>query len=133
MRLQASLEPLLRHLFEIIVERQIIRGFVERQHQRIKGQFQVATLGDLQRTAARFRIFRERLVHLLRRFDIVLLWIVAHALGIAVTLARTNAKQNIVRNGIASPQIMAVIGRHQWHVHIFAKGNQLPVDLGLRL
>ncbi len=129
---KTGLQPLLHHLLEIIIQGQITRGFVERQHQRIKRQFDIAALGDFQRAAARLRVLPEDLVHLLRRFDVVLLWIVAHAFGIVVTLARANAEQDIVRYSITGAQVVAIVGRHERHVHILAKIDQLSVDLRLR-
>ncbi len=71
---------------------------------------EVALFGDLDGVVDRLGIIFEQLGHFLGRFEINLIGIVLHPVGIGNQLAGLNTEQGIMGLGISLFQIMAVIG-----------------------
>ena len=119
------------HLLQIGVQRQAVRNLIAWQEHAVKGQLDVATLGNAQRVGARFRDLRKHLGHFFGRFKIKFLGTIAHTLGVVEGFAGADTQQHIVRGCILAAQVVTVVGCHHRQAEITAKRQELTVRLQL--
>ena len=89
------------------------RGNLEARQEWMVVEFQVATLGDAQGVGHRLRVVAELRRHLLGRFQIELVVVEAHALGIGDDGPGLEAEQDVVRLCVLLPRVVRVVGHHQ--------------------
>ena len=115
---QASIEPLVRGMAKVSVDRQAhaidFRRRVVGQHGFAQLQLQVAALGDLNRVGQGRRNIGEQLAHLRLRLEILLARELAHAPGIAQNFAFRDAHARFVSLVIVAGQkLHRVCGHHR--------------------
>ncbi len=88
----------------------------------------MAPLGDAQRVGERLGDLAEHLLHLRGGLQVELIAVVPQPIAIVDVLARSDAKQDVVRAMIAVQQVMDVVGRHERHVQIARDRHQPFVD-----
>ena len=130
---QALLEPLSRHVLEVVVEREWRRDLEVRQEVLTLGQRDVAPFGNPHGVRERLGEVLERRGHLLRVLQEELPRLVAEPLGVAERLARADAQQDVVGMGVGVAQIVHVVGAHELELEIPRHAGQAAVDRPLLL
>src|SRR5438046_593737 len=108
----AVAQALLAELAKKFVRLLLLRRCEYREMPVFEVQLDRAPVGDFLAAADRIRVFREELIHLLRRPHVKLIAAVAEAIVIAAKFAGVDAKKHVVSVAIGLAQIMSVAGGH---------------------
>jgi hypothetical protein len=85
---------------------------------------QIASFGYENRVPDRLRIVAPKSGHFLRGFEIEMVSLVAHAVGLAHNFASPDAKQDIVRHAVFALEIMTIVGTHQRNAGLLCDFNE---------
>ena len=88
-------------------------------------EFDVAPLGDFNRPLERLGPLGEQLLHFLRRFEVKLARLHAHAVRVLERFAGLDAHERFLRLGVLLAEIMHVVRRDDGHVHLAREPHQL--------
>ncbi len=91
-------------------------------------ELNIAHFGYFSRVFDRLGILREQCRHFLRRAEIEILRLIAHAVLVIHRLARLNTEQNIVRVGILLAQIVRIVRHDQRQPRLLMQAQYPLID-----
>ena len=102
----------------------------ERGQQRVAElDLDVGALRDQQRVVARLGVVAEEVAHLLRGLQVELVGVELEPLRVVAHRAGLHAEQRVVRFGVVTVHVVAVVGREQRRAHLVRDAHQLRVHL----
>ena len=96
-----------------------------------EGKFQLAAIRDALGILHSLRVAGEQGLHFLRRAEIEVPGLIAHAIFIVHGLAGLDAQQHVVALGILTAEVVGIVGAHQRDAGLIVHPQQGTVDGGL--
>ena len=105
-----------------------LRHGIMRQTRHAELEFHIAAVGNLLRAVNSIRAGGEQRAHFIFALNIELARVHAHPVRVIKRLARLDAQQHFLRVCVLFLQVVAVVRRHQRHIHLAGKRNQARHD-----
>ena len=106
-----------------------LRHRERRQRRGAELDLDVGALGDQQRVVARLGVVAEEVAHLLRGLQVELVGVELEPLRVVAHRTRLHAEQRVVRFGVVTMHVVAVVGREERRAQLVRDPHELGVHL----